>query len=87
MQQRPREVVLAGTPGEASFEALARSVRGSWRPQRVVALARNDGDRALLPVTADKPAGPHRARAYVCEAFRCLAPADTPELLREQLRA
>jgi uncharacterized protein YyaL (SSP411 family) len=87
VRERPREIVLAGERGEPSLEALLACVRGTFRPQRVVALARAAADSTLLPLLADKPAAATGARAYVCEDFRCLAPVDTVGALAALLAA
>ena len=81
----PREIVLAGTPGEESFETLARTVRQSFTPQRVVTHAAPDGSSSeLLPLTEGREAGPGVALAYVCRSFACREPiADPTELLGE----
>jgi uncharacterized protein len=87
MREQPREIVLAGELGTANLEALLACVRGTFRPQRVVALARPGADTTLLPLLADKVAGPSGARAYVCEDFQCLAPVDSAAELAPLLSA
>jgi uncharacterized protein YyaL (SSP411 family) len=84
---RPREVVIAGEPNETSTQALLASVRGVFRPQRVVLLGSRDADVTLLPTLRDKTAGASGARAYVCEEMQCLAPTEAPDELVKQLRA
>jgi uncharacterized protein YyaL (SSP411 family) len=81
----PREVVIAGKPDAPETQAMLRVVRGMFRPQRVVALAHAGAATMFLPLLEAKIAEPGRARAYVCEDQRCLAPVDTPEALQAQL--
>jgi uncharacterized protein YyaL (SSP411 family) len=82
----PREVVIAGERGAADTGALLAAVRGTFRPERVVALAHAGADATLLPWVVGKTAAASgAARAYVCEEYRCLAPAETADALRAQL--
>ena len=76
-----RQVVIAGASENPVAGELLRRVRGSARLQRVVVRATSDTDTALIPLAADKPAGPNGARAYVCLDFVCEAPVDEPERL------
>ncbi|HKP55726.1 MAG TPA: thioredoxin domain-containing protein [Polyangiales bacterium] len=76
-----RQVVIAGAPDNPRAAELLRRVRSSARLQRVVVRATSDTDIALIPLAADKPAGPNGARAYVCVDFQCKAPVDEPEQL------
>jgi uncharacterized protein YyaL (SSP411 family) len=73
--------VIAGEPHAPAVQAFLRRVRESERPQRVVVCASSSTDQALIPLAADKPAGPGGARAYVCFDFVCQAPVDAPETL------
>jgi uncharacterized protein YyaL (SSP411 family) len=76
-----RQVVIAGESNAPAVQAFLRRVRESERPQRVVVCASSSTDQALIPLAADKPAGPGGARAYVCFDFVCQAPVDAPEAL------
>jgi uncharacterized protein len=76
-----RQVVIAGAPENPVAAELLRRVRSSARLQRVVVRATSDTDIALIPLAADKPAGPSGARAYVCLDFVCKAPVDEPDQL------
>ncbi|HKU38364.1 MAG TPA: hypothetical protein VJR89_09460, partial [Polyangiales bacterium] len=76
-----RQVVIAGEPDNPLAAELLRRVRSSARLQRVVVRASRDTDIQLVPLAADKPAGPSGARAYVCLDFVCTAPVDRPEQL------
>jgi uncharacterized protein YyaL (SSP411 family) len=81
----PREVVIAGERADADTQSLLAAVRGSFRPERVVALAHAGADVSLVPLLADKTPGPDGPRAFVCEEGRCLAPVSTPADLKAQL--
>jgi len=81
----PREIVLAGEPGDPAFETLLGTVRRTYLPQRVVAHAGADADAELLPVIAGKTAPTGEARAFVCRDFTCGVPAKTAEELEAQL--
>jgi uncharacterized protein YyaL (SSP411 family) len=76
-----RQVVIAGEPDAPRVGAFLRRVRDSERPQRVVVRASGSTDQTLIPLAADKPAGPSGARAYVCFDFVCQAPVDEPSEL------
>lgn len=80
-----RQVVIAGEEGHPAVTAMLQCVRQTYRPQRVVALAKGDSSASLLPLTVDKHSGVTGARAYVCKHFACEAPADTADQLRESL--
>ena len=85
LRGNPREIVIAGERDTPQTQALLRTVRDAFRPQRVVALAHSGAETVLLPILEGKTAGPGGVRAYVCEGQRCLAPVDTPEALQSQL--
>ncbi len=80
----PREIVLAGERGTPEFEALLRTVRRTFLPQRVVAHAHPGADTALLPVLEGKVAATG-ARAFVCRNFTCGLPSNSPDELRAAL--
>jgi len=84
-QREPRAVVIGG-PADASAEALLRTVRRTFLPWRVVARATADSDIALLPLLAERGAGPV-SRAFVCRGQHCELPVQTPEQLAELLAA
>jgi len=81
----PREVVIAGELSDDKTQALLGALRGTFRPERVVALARAGADMTLLPLLEGKAAGGLGPLAYVCEDRVCQAPVGTPEELRAQL--
>ena len=72
-----REVALAGE----DTSALARVVRGRFRPHLVLAGGAADG----VPLLEDRPPVDGRPAAYVCESFACQAPVTEPEELERLL--
>lgn len=84
----PRQVVLAGDAESAGFRALAEVLREKAGPRRAVLARPGDDDAGRwlagrAPWLAEmKPGADGRARAFVCERFRCQAPVDTAEALR-----
>jgi uncharacterized protein YyaL (SSP411 family) len=82
-----QEVALIGDPDGADTQALLRVVRQAYRPNTVVALARDESDpfAAELPLLADRPRLDGKATAYVCEHYRCQAPTTDPAALGRQL--
>jgi hypothetical protein len=84
---RPREIVLAGEPTSAPVAALLRALRGTFLPQRVVALAHAGADPTLLPLVEGKHVGPGGGRAFVCRNYTCGLPADDVAGLAAQLAA
>jgi uncharacterized protein len=73
----PREVVIAGEPGDPRTQALLAAVWRQFPPHRVVALV-HDGNRkalaALSPVFRDKEPVRSVPAAYVCRRGVCEAP-------------
>jgi len=85
----PRQVVLAGDPAGAEFQALAAVLQERLGPRRAVLAAGPEADSAELAALAPwlaemRPVG-GQATAYVCENFTCQAPVTTPIALRQLL--
>jgi uncharacterized protein len=72
-----REVALVGD----DVAALARVVRGAYRPYLVLAGGPPDG----VPLLAGRAPVDGRAAAYVCERFACRAPVTEPDDLAAAL--
>jgi len=73
-----REVAIVGSGPTA--DALARTVRGAFRPHVVLAGAAQPTDE--VPLLARRTAAPNGdAAAYVCERFACQAPVTEPAAL------
>ena len=66
----PSQIVLAGDPRSAEFQALATAVRARFRPNRVLLHA----DAARLPKTEGMTPVNGQPAAYVCENFTCRLP-------------
>ena len=81
----PREVVIAGDPADASVREMLATVRGTFQPQRVVAMSGPNADADLMPILSEKDAPAGEARAFVCRNYACQAPVDSAEALREEL--
>ncbi|HEY5427638.1 MAG TPA: thioredoxin domain-containing protein, partial [Solirubrobacteraceae bacterium] len=75
-----REVAIVGDL-EAGADALARVVRGAYRPHVVVAGGPPDG----VPLLEGRGPVDGRAAAYVCEHFSCRAPVTDPDALATAL--
>jgi uncharacterized protein YyaL (SSP411 family) len=77
----PREIAVAGDPGDARTQALLREIFGRFLPDKVVACG-VDGDVGILqgrnPLEG-KPA------VYVCRQRVCNAPVTAPEELAAEL--
>ncbi len=77
-----REVAIAGDAAdEDGVSALARIVRGAYRPHVVLAGGTGDG----VPLLDGRTSVDGRAAAYVCEHFACQAPVTDPEALAAAL--
>jgi uncharacterized protein YyaL (SSP411 family) len=82
LSAEPLEVVISGELGNSETEALLAEVRGTFLPQRVVALAHSQADLDLVPLLRDRAPEGGRSRVYLCRGHTCRAPLDTPEELR-----
>src|SRR5215210_7031589 len=84
----PKEVVIVSGGDAAGAELMKREVWGRYLPNKVVALAAGEDDRAaaeLVPLLRERSALGGRATAYVCESYTCLRPVNTPEEIAAQL--
>jgi uncharacterized protein YyaL (SSP411 family) len=82
----PKEVAIVGEQGDANFAGFTRSFWEKYLPNRVLALGRADHEAAerLTPLLANRRTT-GGSRAYVCEAYTCQKPAETPSELADQL--
>jgi hypothetical protein len=83
------EIVLAGTKGEAGFEALAKAVRTKFLPHAVLLHADGGEGQGFLAgkneaIAGMKPLG-DKAAAYVCRNQACQAPVTSVEALEKLL--
>ena len=67
---KPQQIVIAGEPAAPDTQALLRVVRGRYRPNQVVVLARDQS--TPLPMINGK------ATAYVCVDRTCRLPTTDP---------
>lgn len=67
-------------------QKLLDVVFGEYRPNQVVAYAR-DGNDPEVPLLADRTAVDGHPTAYVCRKFVCQLPVTEPEALRAQANA
>ena len=72
--------------GESGASKLLDVVWSEYRPNQVVAFARDTKD-ATVPLLADRPSLDGHATAYVCRNFVCELPVSDPEALKAQLKA
>ena len=82
----PKEVAIVGEHSDSSFAGFMRSFWEKYLPNRVLALGGADYERAekLIPLLANRRST-SGSRAYVCEAYTCQKPAETPDELADQL--
>ena len=82
----PKEVAIVGEHGDPNFVGFTRSFWETYLPNRVLALAGADYEASekLIPLLADRRT-PTGSWAYVCEAYTCKKPAETPRELADQL--
>jgi uncharacterized protein YyaL (SSP411 family) len=76
-----QQIVLAGDPARPDTRALSDVLAAAYLPFTIV-IPRRDGAGRVLPFTAQMGEREGRATAYVCRAFTCEAPVQTPADLR-----
>jgi uncharacterized protein YyaL (SSP411 family) len=83
---KPKEVAIVGEHGESSLAGFMCSFWEKYLPNRVLALGGADYERAekLIPLLANRRTN-SGSRAYVCEAYTCQKPAETPDEFADQL--
>jgi uncharacterized protein YyaL (SSP411 family) len=83
----PREVAVAGVPGEPRTDALLEVLSRAYLPNVVVALARPDdaAGAAAIPLLQGREMVEGKAAAYVCERFACRLPVTEPRSLAREL--
>ncbi|MFA5027405.1 MAG: aldo/keto reductase [Candidatus Methylomirabilota bacterium] len=79
LMEGPVELVLVGTPGDASYDALAREIARHYLPNRILAVRDPAaGPAPALPLLAGKEPVEGKAALYVCRNFACQAPVTDP---------
>jgi uncharacterized protein YyaL (SSP411 family) len=82
----PLEVVLVGSP-EPRLDDLLRTVWQTYLPNRVIALCRQDHEKAtdVVPLFIGRNTLSTQPTAYVCQANTCQSPVTTADDLQKQL--
>jgi len=82
---KPKQIVIVGTPGDPETEALLREVHSRFLPNSILILADGaDNQRFLekqLPFLKTVTKIDGKATAYVCENFTCKMPVNTAQEL------
>jgi hypothetical protein len=86
----PLEIAVCGRPGDEATESLLRAVRQRFLANKVVALLDPQSDEAerivrAIPLLESKTMVDGKPTAYVCENYRCEAPATSVPELEERL--
>ncbi len=86
---KPRLIVIAGTPGAPDTQALLRAAHGPFVPNKIILLADGGvGQETLarhLAFIEDIRMLDGKATAFVCEDYVCKLPIVAPALLRAEL--
>jgi uncharacterized protein YyaL (SSP411 family) len=82
-----KEIALIGDPLQPDTRALLEVVNTRYLPNSVLACASLEDTVSIHSITllVDRPMKDHKATAYVCQNFACLAPVNTPEELEQLL--
>jgi uncharacterized protein YyaL (SSP411 family) len=82
-----KEIALIGDPHLSDTRTLLEVVNTRYLPNSVLACASFEDNESIqsIPLLADRPMKDHKATAYVCQNFACLAPVNTPEELERLL--
>ena len=79
--QSPVELVLAGVPGEAGYEALQKALGERYLPNAIFAHVDPSApatEASVLPLCQGKTTVAGKAALYVCQNFTCAAPLLDP---------
>jgi uncharacterized protein len=75
----PKEVVIAGDPGDEMVGSFVRAAYARYEPHMLVGVAKPKARAAkLLPFLAERPMRNGKIAAYVCEHYSCLPPVTDP---------
>ncbi len=81
------EIAVVGDPADAATSALLDTVRKPYRPNMVVALAREDvTGEAAIPLLSYRTRRDDQPTVYVCRNFACKLPVTTREALERSLQ-
>jgi uncharacterized protein YyaL (SSP411 family) len=83
----PKEIAIVGERGDSNTQALVRQIFQRYLPNKIVAQATQNDERArqLIPLLRERPMIEGRATAYVCENYACQRPVTTHAELSAQL--
>ena len=88
---KPKQIILAGTPGAADTRALLEVVHGRFLPNKILLLADGaEGQKELsqlLPVISTMTPLKGKATAYVCENYTCQLPTSDPAVVARLLES
>ncbi|HKQ61914.1 MAG TPA: hypothetical protein VJS92_11540, partial [Candidatus Polarisedimenticolaceae bacterium] len=79
------EVALVGEPDDPGTHALLAVVRRKYRPNLVLAQAREGSAPPRAALLRDKHAQGGRATAFVCRRYVCRQPTTSPQELEQLL--
>src|SRR5262249_1805451 len=79
------EVAIVGEPRSAAVETLLVPLAEGYRPNQVIAVARDPG-ASRVELMADRIARNGSATAYVCRGFACRLPVTDAAALRQELQ-
>ena len=89
LQEKPRQVVIAGRPGAEDTEEMLQTVFSSYNPGQTLLLADNGDNQQFLsnflPFIRTVAMQDNKATAYICRDYTCQLPITDPALLAEEL--
>lgn len=80
------EIAIVGNPAQPATRDLLSIIRGTYRPNAIIALARHDtGTEPVIPLLHHRKMIDDAPTVYVCRNFACKLPVNSPDALRELL--
>lgn len=81
------EIAVVGDPADTATTALLDTARKPYRPNTVIALAREDvAGEAAIPLLSYRTRKDDQPTVYVCRNFVCKLPVTTREALENSLQ-
>jgi uncharacterized protein len=87
LTEEPVELAIVGRPEDPNFAAIQDAIRGSYVPNRIVAIAHSDDGSSAHPLLAGKQTVDGRAALYICRNFSCQRPLTQASAVAEALGA
>ena len=81
----PKEIAIAGDPGDHATRALLAEIYRHYLPNKVVMGVGGKGAIANLPLARERERLGGVATAYVCENYACQMPTTDPSVMAQQL--